>query len=149
MQKLQEWPLEASCRCRVGKENSSEVKPANKAWRKCNLRISTAPSPAQMAAAHWTSVSPMKWDHELLFGNARVTSDEVRRGAEARNGSPPVLRNCAKHLRLPGDRNMFHSPNRFQREKAFHLDCVLVSQILYKQIKLGFHLGAQCLALVL
>lgn len=52
--------LAASSHRGQGGENSRfEVKRDNKAWRKCNLSILTA-SPAQMAAAHWTSVPPIK-----------------------------------------------------------------------------------------
>jgi len=53
--------LAASFHRGQGGENSRfEVKRANKAWRKCNLSILTAASPAQMAAAHWTSIPPIK-----------------------------------------------------------------------------------------
>lgn len=77
------WKLHAvrSVWCRWGKDSSFGQKSAVKAWRKCNLRISTALSPAQMAAAHWTRAWPMKSDHELLFGNVRNVSTKHRREA--------------------------------------------------------------------
>lgn len=83
--------LAASVRCQRSDKNIAKLKSANKGWRKRKLWILTTTSTAQMAAAHWTSVSPMKWDHELLFGNARVAvaSDEDRGNRPWKHGTSP------------------------------------------------------------